>query len=221
MQWVADLWWRLVRFGFRLLYNELAFTYDLVSKAVSLGAWRCWQNAAVRHIQHPGLILELAHGTGDLQIDLMRAGYNTIGYDLSPHMGRIARHKLQRQGLKAVFTQGEAQRLPFSDQAFDTVISTFPTDFIFASETLSEVWRVLAPGGRLIVVPSGVLLGGGAVRRFLEWLYAITGQRNEQDASVWPRITARFNAHGFETSLVQEKCIRQSVAFVLIADKKV
>ncbi|MCZ7544410.1 MAG: hypothetical protein M5R40_13175 [Anaerolineae bacterium] len=40
------LWWALVRFGFRLLYNELAFTYDLVSRVVSLGQWRAWQRAA-------------------------------------------------------------------------------------------------------------------------------------------------------------------------------
>jgi hypothetical protein len=47
------LWWGLVRFGFRLLYNEFAFTYDTVSKVVSLGAWRCWQRAALKYLAVP------------------------------------------------------------------------------------------------------------------------------------------------------------------------
>jgi ubiquinone/menaquinone biosynthesis C-methylase UbiE len=77
------LWRRLLRFGFRLLYNELAFTYDMVSAVVSLGAWRCWTRAALRQLASDGLILELAHGTGNLQLDLAAAGRRSVGFDLS------------------------------------------------------------------------------------------------------------------------------------------
>jgi hypothetical protein len=54
MRSAPSLWWRLVRFGFRLLYNEFAFSYDLVSKVVSLGAWRCWQQSALKHLNDDG-----------------------------------------------------------------------------------------------------------------------------------------------------------------------
>jgi hypothetical protein len=50
MKQLTGLWWRLVRFGFRLLYNEMAFTYDAVSAVVSLGEWRSWQRAALNFL---------------------------------------------------------------------------------------------------------------------------------------------------------------------------
>ena len=56
-------WWRRgVRAGFRLLYNELAWTYDGVSKAVSFGQWRCWGQQVLRHLDAaPGApVLEMS-----------------------------------------------------------------------------------------------------------------------------------------------------------------
>ena len=94
------VWWRLVRFGFRLLYNELAWTYDWVSWAVSLGRWRSWQRVALPLLDAPrdGSVLELAHGTGNLLLDMLEAGLLPTGYDLSPNMGRNAQRKLRRAG---------------------------------------------------------------------------------------------------------------------------
>lgn len=217
MELLAKLWWKLIRFGFRLLYNEMAFTYDLVSRLVSFGEWRSWQRAALRHLTvgKDALILELAHGTGNLQSDLLQAGYQTIGYDLSPYMGRIASRKLRKQKLPAKLVRGRAQQLPFSAEAFGAVISTFPTDFIFAAETLREVYRVLAANGEFIIVPNGVLTGGGVGEKGLEWLYQITGQRGEQNSSV-----NHFFAHyGFEVMVHEERC-KRSIAQVIIARKK-
>jgi ubiquinone/menaquinone biosynthesis C-methylase UbiE len=116
-----SLWWRLIGFGFRLLYNELAFTYDLVSYVVSLGAWRCWQKAALKHldITQGARVLELAHGTGNLQVDLNAAGYKVVGYDLSPYMGRIAERKIRRQNYPVRLARGRAQQLPFPAGSFD------------------------------------------------------------------------------------------------------
>jgi ubiquinone/menaquinone biosynthesis C-methylase UbiE len=213
------LWWRLVRFGFRLLYNELAFTYDWVSFVVSLGDWRCWVRASLRHLDAPrqGMILELAHGTGNLQLDLARAGYAAIGYDLSPYMGRIASRKLRHSKLTPRLARGRAQALPFGDETFSAVISTFPTDFILAPQTLREVHRVLQPGGTFIIIPNGLLTGSGVLAAFIEWLYRITGQR---DASEPGSFAPFFSAHGFEARAYWEAC-RNSKAQVIVARKKV
>lgn len=210
---LARWWWGLIRFGFRLLYNEMAFTYDGVSKVVSLGAWRCWQRASLDYLPEPGqgLILELAHGTGDLQLDLHSAGYSAIGYDLSPYMGRIASRKLRRRGLKPRFARGQAQALPFADQTFRAVVSTFPTDFIVAPETLHEVYRVLEPGGCLVIVPNGVLTGGGTIRTVLEWLYRVTGQRSGQSGT---EATSFFEGYGFTVEQFEVSC-PHSVAQVI------
>ena len=210
------LWWRLIRFGFRLLYNELAFTYDLVSWVVSLGAWRCWVRTSLKHLNaEPGArILELAHGTGNLQIDLHEAGYRAVGYDLSPAMGRITRRKLQAHHFSPHLARGRAQHLPFASEMFSSVISTFPTDFIAAPETLNEVYRVLKPGGRLVIVPNALLVGGGIVKQLLETLYQITGQRGASMSSdELGTIFAPFNVEVFE-----EACPR-SVVTVIVGRK--
>ncbi|MCR4406023.1 MAG: methyltransferase domain-containing protein [Anaerolineae bacterium] len=170
------LWIALVRWGFHLLYNQFAWTYDVVSWLVSLGNWRRWQRAAIPYL--PGeRVLDLAFGTGNLLIDLAGAGYRPYGLDLSPYMVRIARRKLRRRGLDVPLCRGWAQALPFTDGAFDAVVSTFPAEFILQPSTLREVARVLRPGGRAVVVAEARLKGHGFLSRFIEWLYAITGQR--------------------------------------------
>lgn len=213
---LAGAWWRLVRFGFRLLYNELAWTYDLVSWVVSLGDWRHWQRTALRCLQvAPGdCVLELAHGTGNLQIDLRTAGLSSVGLDLSPAMGRLARKKLTRHRIDPLLVRAQAQHLPFPDGYFPAVVSTFPTEFLLDPATLAEVARVLAPGGRLVVVVSGLLTGGGILRVVLEWAYRITGQRGP-----WPEAALhQFGAAGFALSRVDVP-LKRSTAVVLVARK--
>ena len=209
-------WWSLVRFGFRLLYNEMAWTYDLVSWGVSMGQWRSWQRTAMKHLNvQPGaLILEAAHGTGNLQIDLAQAGYQRIAYDFSPHMGRIARRKLEKNKLPAPIIRAMGQHLPFPDNAFDAIVSTFPTPFIIESDTLREAARVLKPGARLVIVPNAVFTGGGAAKDVLERAYQVTGQRGTWGIDV----EQRFTDAGFQIQMVMEPC-KRSVAQVLIAEK--
>lgn len=215
---IPRAWWRLVRFGFRLLYNEFAFTYDLVSKVVSLGAWRCWQRAALSHLNREGLILELAHGTGDLQIDLAAAGCRSVGYDLSPAMGRIARRKLLKRGLKPQLARGMAQALPFPNEHFASIVSTFPSEFIVSPQTLAEVWRVLQPGGVFVIVPAASFSGGGVAKAVLDWLYHITGQRRAEDVTDNSQILAWLTPYGFAVQVKQEACPR-SAALVIVAGK--
>lgn len=206
---LAEAWWRLIRFGFRLLYNELAWTYDAVSAVVSLGDWRGWQRAALPYLGvTPGArVLELAHGTGNLQIDLRTAGVIPVGLDLSPHMGRIARGKLARHRLAPRLVRGRGQALPFPAESFPAVVSTFPTEFIIDPFTVGEVYRVLAPGGRFVIVINGLLTGGGIVRRMLEWAYRVTGQRGP-----WPGDPLRvFGEAGFALKQVEVSLARSRV----------
>lgn len=205
-----SLWWRLVRFGFRLLYNEMAFTYDWVSQVVSLGEWRCWQRTALAFLPDDGFILELAHGTGNLQLDLHAAGYTTIGYDLSPAMGRIASRKLRNNNLPLNLVRGQGQHLPFADAQFTAIVCTFPTSFITAQETLREMYRVLQPGGCAVIVISGLLQGQTPLHRFIEWLYAITGQRGDEavDAQEY------FGGAGFGIETLESTCANSRVQLV-------
>ncbi|MBN2469242.1 MAG: class I SAM-dependent methyltransferase [Anaerolineae bacterium] len=213
---LVEAWWRLIRFGFRLLYNELAWTYDLVSNVVSLGDWRRWQRAALPYLGvMPGeRVLELAHGTGNLQIDLRTAGVNPVGLDLSPYMGAIARRKLVRHRILPRLVRGQAQALPFPAGCFPAVVSTFPTEFIIDPFTVGEVYRVLAPGGRFVIVINGLLTGGGVLSRLLEWAYRVTGQRGP-----WPGDPLRvFTAAGFALKQVEVPLARSRV-LLFVASK--
>lgn len=211
-------WLRIVQFGFRLLYNELAFTYDWVSYIVSMGAWSCWQQASLEFLpptfRQP--ILEIAHGTGALQKALVKKGYIPIGLDVSVHMGRIARRRLRRLNAHTApkLLRARGQALPFGDESFEIIICTFPTHFIMEAATLREVHRVLAPDGQLILVMSGILTGGGWARFVLEWLYRITGQRQAPPFD----LDAHWRRFGFAVRQEQVPCPR-SYAMVTLLTK--
>lgn len=216
MAWLLRVWWRLIRFGFQLLYNELAWTYDLVSTVVSLGRWRDWQRASIPYVEGTGgRVLELAHGTGNLQIDLAATGREAVGMDLSPHMGRIVQRKLRRRGIAPRLARGNARRLPFAAQSFGVVVSTFPTEFILHPDTLGEARRVLMPGGRLVVVFNGVLTLTSPPARALEWLYHATGQRGP-----WPGDPlGTLEAAGFDARLITA-ALRGSAVTLVVATRR-
>ena len=123
--------------------------------------------------------------------------------------------ELKKHGIKAKLVRGTAQRLPFPDSSFPVIVSTFPTNFIFAPETLHEAYRVLQPDGRLVIVPGGSLTGGGLLVRFIEWLYRITGQG---EGGQYQQIIDFFKQHGFDLQVVEEKLPR-SRAWVFVATR--
>jgi ubiquinone/menaquinone biosynthesis C-methylase UbiE len=202
------LWFRLINFGFHLLYHQLAPTYDLVSWLVSFGNWRAWQFAALPFIKGPD-VLDLAHGPGHMLIALHQAGYNVTGVDLSPQMGQLAMRKIRTNQAPVSLLQAPAQNLPITSGSFDTVLATFPTEFIAEEKCLKEIHRILREDGRLVIVPQARLTDDSAPVHLLEELYRITGQRNipepqdKQSASNSPfyRMQQRFKEVGFNVHL--------------------
>jgi ubiquinone/menaquinone biosynthesis C-methylase UbiE len=187
------LWRRLITFGFRLLYNELAWTYDPVSWVTSRGLWRRWQGMALAYLPVGGRFLEVGFGPGHLLADLARGGdrRQVVGLDLSRAMLRQAQRRMARRGLAAPLVRGRAQALPFAAGAFDAVVLTFPTPFVYELAWIEELARVLQGGGRLVVVEQAEFKGQGLLHRFLEWLYDITGQRGPA-----PDLPGRLEAAG-------------------------
>lgn len=218
------IWWRLVRTGFWLLYHPFAFTYDSVSWIVSMGAWRAWTRTALLFTAlEDGRVLELAHGTGNLQLDLRDREIDAVGCDFSPQMGRIAARKLSRAGGQPRLARSRAQALPFATRSFRAVIATFPTDYIVDPRTLAEVSRVLDDGGRLIIVPGAGFTTGGIARRVLELAYRVTGQ-GSGDVEAARRaagdmVAQRLSPFGFTTTLHVVACPR-SEALVIVATKQ-
>ncbi len=190
-----------------MLYNELAFTYDPVSWAVSLGYWRDWQLTALPFLQGRQ-ILELAHGPGHILLELEKAGFRVIGLDLSPHMSRIAHKRIKRSGSRISVVRGKAQALPFAEASFSSVLAIFPSEFILELDSLEAVWRTLLPGGRIVIVVGAQLTGKGVAKSVIGWLYAITGQRAGSKAisehtGIWNLAKERLASAGFDLSIEQ------------------
>ncbi|MFQ5946048.1 MAG: class I SAM-dependent methyltransferase [Anaerolineae bacterium] len=172
------IWRASVRFGFRRLYQELAWAYDFVSRMVSRGQWRQWQRAALPHLRAP-LVLDLGCGTGDLLQDLAEEGLRSIGLDASAAMLRVSRRKIQTMGAdeRISLIRARAQALPLLDGRLNSVVATFPSRFILDTASQAEIRRVLAPGGRLVIVDGGRLIETDAWTWLLNRAFDLTGGR--------------------------------------------
>ncbi|HZY44793.1 MAG TPA: methyltransferase domain-containing protein [Anaerolineae bacterium] len=168
---------KFLRFVFHLLYNQFAFTYDLVASLVSFGQWKNWGRTSLSRV-HGDRILELGHGPGHLLIALARSGRTPIGIDLSPHMSRIARSNLRRAKLNVPHVRGRSQALPFRSNSFEASVATFPTEYIVDPKTLSEVRRVTNDRGRLVIVAGAQIGTRKPSARLIHWLYRVTGQKD-------------------------------------------
>ncbi len=224
------LWKKIVDFGFQLLYNQFAWSYDIVSWSVSLGEWRKWQLASLEFLHGPH-VLEIAHGPGHMLAEMHQRGYTVTALDLSAAMGRLAQARLVRLGLdeEVQLLRCEIPDFPFPADHFDSVLSQFPTNFIFQPETLVALNRILKPGGRLVILPEGHLTGNGPLRRFIHWLFYITGQTvgngqadptQSQLEIFWGDVENMMEACGFSVDL-EEVLLKRSVATVLVAEKRI
>ena len=115
---------------------------------------------------------------------------------------------------------GYAQFLPFQSQSFHQVVATFPTEYIFSQETLSEIYRVLRTDGKLILLPAAWITGGNLFDRLAAWLFKVTGQSPDiaQMDQVTQKIIRQFQNNGFISQAVFKE-IRNSRALIIIAHK--
>ena len=199
------LWQGLIRVGFHLLYHQLAWSYDGVSWLVSLGRWRAWQLASLDFVRGRR-VLEVGHGPGHMLVALAERGHEVWGLDLSPQMGRRAMRRLAGAGWagKVGLVQGRVQALPWGDGQFECVLSQFPTPYILEPESLASIGRVLAPHGRLVILPEGHLTGRTWLHRFIAWLFIITGQATADPLppeEQWRPFTTALTAAGFAPTI--------------------
>ncbi|MDO4790597.1 MAG: bifunctional demethylmenaquinone methyltransferase/2-methoxy-6-polyprenyl-1,4-benzoquinol methylase UbiE [Porphyromonas sp.] len=144
----------------RLMFNNIAREYDKLNGIMSLGLDKRWRKECVQKASErsPKAILDLATGTGDLAFALKEANQNAsvVGLDLTEGMLEVAQYKAAEMGytLKEVsFVCGNALNLPFKDHSFDAVTIAFGIrNFHDISRGLSEIFRVLRPGGRVCIL---------------------------------------------------------------------
>jgi demethylmenaquinone methyltransferase/2-methoxy-6-polyprenyl-1,4-benzoquinol methylase len=148
------------------MFTAVPPRYDLVNRVVTLGLDARWRRMAalVCLREKPWHLLDLGCGTGDLAIEIARLGGGGVrvsGLDFSLPMLRLARQKADIAGVadRTDFILGRADSLPFPEGCFDTVGISFAfRNLTYRSPLrfphLAEVWRVLRPGGRYVIVES-------------------------------------------------------------------
>ena len=133
------------------MFDGVARRYDLLNDLLSLGRTKAWRKVATQVIApKPGMrILDIAAGTGSSSRPLADAGADVIPLDFSKGMLDAGRKRHQ----DLAFTQGDALALNFKDNEFDvTTISFGLRNTSDTSKALRESFRVLKPGGRIVVV---------------------------------------------------------------------
>jgi ubiquinone/menaquinone biosynthesis C-methylase UbiE len=137
-----------------------AFAYDFVVRILSLNRENALREETIRLAQiEPGAsVLDVGCGTGTLTLRAKAAAGSTgrvCGVDAAPEMIAQARRKAQKAGAQVEFRAGVIEALEFADGTFDRVLSSLmihhlPSDL--QERALAEVYRVLKPGGQLLIV---------------------------------------------------------------------
>ncbi len=143
----------------RSLFGDVASKYDVMNDAMSFGIHRLWKDAmmdwlAPRPGQH---LLDVAGGTGDIAFRFLKragSGRATV-LDLTEEMLMEGRKRAEAEALAGSldWVVGDAMALPFADNSFDVYTISFGIRNVTRpQEALDEAFRVLRPGGRLMVL---------------------------------------------------------------------
>jgi len=145
----------------RNMFSAIAHRYDLLNHLLSFNIDRLWRQQAVAKLTsmvetRNGLCLDLCCGTGDLALTMSQRGLaRIIACDFSHPMLQLCRQKIseQNQNDRIRIIEADGLRLPFRSQIFDAVAIAFGLrNLESVTSGLTEMARVLKPGGALIVL---------------------------------------------------------------------
>ena len=140
------------------MFDNIAPTYDFLNHFLSAGIDRSWRKKAVNSIASisPKVILDLATGTGDFAVEALRLKpTKVIGGDISDLMMNVGREKAKKLQATEVleFQRVDSENMPFEDNKFDAITVGFGVrNFENLEKGLSEMRRVLRPGGRIAIL---------------------------------------------------------------------
>jgi demethylmenaquinone methyltransferase/2-methoxy-6-polyprenyl-1,4-benzoquinol methylase len=141
------------------MFDKIAYRYDFLNRFLSAGIDVGWRKKAIKELVslHPKQILDVATGTGDFAItsyEILKPEKIT-GIDISEGMLEIGRQKIIKSGLQnhIELLNGDSEAILYDDNSFDAVTVAFGVrNFENLEKGLSEIKRVLRPGGKLIVL---------------------------------------------------------------------
>jgi len=144
------------------MFDTISDSYDGLNRVISFGIDIKWRNRVVKILKkkNPKNILDIATGTGDLAINLVKTGAEQIiGLDISKGMLEVGKKKVADKDLNTTIKMivGDSENLPFEDDSFDAVTVAFGVrNFENLEKGLSEIYRVLKPSGTFVVLETSV-----------------------------------------------------------------
>lgn len=162
------------------VFSSVASRYDLMNDVMSLGIHRLWKDAMMDWLApRPGQrLLDVAGGTGDISFRFLRRapGAEAVVLDLTEPMLREGRRRAEAASLSSRlgWVVGDAMALPFEDASFDAYTISFGIRNVTRIEdALAEAFRVLRPGGRLMVLEFSQLPNEGLQRLYDLYSYNV------------------------------------------------
>jgi demethylmenaquinone methyltransferase/2-methoxy-6-polyprenyl-1,4-benzoquinol methylase len=140
------------------MFDNIAFRYDFLNQILSLGIHHRWRKRSVKYFIHdkPDMVLDIATGTGDFAIAALKANpKKVIGVDISEGMLKYGKEKIIKRGLehRIELKKGDAENLDFADNSIDVITVGFGVrNYENLEKGLTNMFRVLKPGGKLVVL---------------------------------------------------------------------
>jgi len=144
------------------MFDAISKNYDGLNRVISFGIDIKWRKKVVAILkkEKPDTILDIATGTGDLAIAMIKTDAKKIvGLDISPGMLAVGAEKVNTKKLDGIIEMvvGDSENLNFTDNSFDAVTVSFGVRNFETLETgLAEILRVLKPKGTLVILETSV-----------------------------------------------------------------
>ncbi|MUV02646.1 bifunctional demethylmenaquinone methyltransferase/2-methoxy-6-polyprenyl-1,4-benzoquinol methylase UbiE [Flavobacterium rakeshii] len=144
------------------MFDTISGKYDGLNRVISFGIDVKWRKKVLKLVSDtkPETVLDIATGTGDLAILMTQTGAKKItGLDISAGMLEVGRKKIAERKLdiKIDMVLGDSENIPFEDNSFDAITVAFGVrNFENLEKGLSEILRVLKPGGIFVILETSV-----------------------------------------------------------------
>jgi len=200
------------------MFDKIAFRYDFLNRFLSVGIDRGWRKKAIRELDdiRPKSILDVATGTADMPVMMIKQLHpeRITGIDISEGMLEWGKQKITalKLGNQISLETGDAEDIPFGDASFDAVTVAFGVrNFQNLEKGLSEMRRVLRPGGKLVILEFSKPARGFFLpfyRTYLRFIAPRIGKMVSGNAEAYKYLNDSVNAfpEGVIFAGIMEKC---------------
>lgn len=223
------------------MFGAIAPRYDLLNRMLSFGIDRRWRKKAVQLLKYRNgaRILDVATGTGDVALEIARTTPSSVkitGADFCKEMVDLGRIKVAQSPYagRIDFTVAPCEDLPFPNETFDSITIAFGIRNVVDRKLgLAEMWRVLRPGGRMIILefstPRSQLFRQIYYFYFRRLLPVIGGLISKYNAYKYlPDSVLEFPSHAEFAAMIEEAGFRSvhikeltfGIASIYVGDKE-